>query len=96
MLRLLKLDQKLADDEKKIVSTVKEIEAVQKTASWLVKAERARTKAYSPENAGGRLELLGRIDRVTTRHVGVAQQLPLAQWFFASTAASPPGYQGEI
>lgn len=39
MLRLLKLDQKLADDEKKIVSTVKEIEAVQKTASWLVKAE---------------------------------------------------------
>eukprot|EP00913_Durusdinium_trenchii_P003562 g3294.t1 len=36
---LLKLDQKLADDEKKIVTTVKEIETVQKTA-------------YSPENAG--------------------------------------------
>eukprot|EP00435_Cladocopium_sp_Y103_P036725 s1261_g9.t1 len=36
---LLKLDQKLAEDEKKIVSTVKEIQTVQKTA-------------FSPENAG--------------------------------------------
>ena len=32
--RLLKLDQKLADDEKKIVTTVKEIETVQKTVTW--------------------------------------------------------------
>ena len=36
---LLKLDQKLAEDEQKIVTTVKEIETVQKTA-------------FSPENAG--------------------------------------------
>jgi hypothetical protein len=33
--RLLKLDQKLAEDEKKIVSTVKEIETVQKTVACL-------------------------------------------------------------
>lgn len=33
-LRLLKLDQKLAEDEQKIVTTVKEIETVQKTVSW--------------------------------------------------------------
>ena len=32
VLRLLKLDKKLADDEKKIVKTVKDIEVVQKTA----------------------------------------------------------------
>ncbi|CAJ1363929.1 unnamed protein product [Effrenium voratum] len=36
---LLKLDKKLAEDEQRIVGTVKEIESVQKTA-------------YSPENAG--------------------------------------------
>lgn len=36
---LLKLDQKLADDEQRIADTVKELEGVQKTA-------------FSPENAG--------------------------------------------